>query len=176
MLSNTSQISPQMSSAPPSKPLMSQNPLAARPPCQPRQIPTRPRRTCRRHLVVPGGLVEGTYEGDGSNFRRFRRWAVVSGSSHPPPGKISARQPLAMTMMARPPCQNGGQNNARLSAPLSKCVKSPAGTRPLVNPRQSPAAHAASCQCVKIRQNPSNLGPARAPTIPPSHLYYAIVL
>ena len=44
------QISPQMSSGPPSKPLMSQNPLAARPPCQPRQIPTRPPRTCRRHL------------------------------------------------------------------------------------------------------------------------------
>ena len=92
-------------------------------------------------------------------------------------GKISARQPLATTMMARPPVKNGGQNNARLSAPcqsVSNPCQSVSNPRPALGPwsirakvprRTGPPVNAS--KSVKIRQISD---PARAPTIPLTHV------
>ena len=61
-------------------------------------------------------------------------------SAGPPPSRwqnFCRRQPLATTMMARPPVKNGGQNNARLSAPcqsVSNPCQSVSNPRPALGP------------------------------------------
>ena len=102
-------------------------------------------------------------------------------SAGPPPSRwqnFCRRQPLATTMMARPPVKNGGQNNARLSAPcqsVSNPCQSVSNPRPALGPwsirakvprRTGPPVNAS--KSVKIRQISD---PARAPTIPPTTPY-----
>ena len=141
-----------MSSGPPSKPLMSQNPSLRGPllACSRRATDD-----CNRRRP-PSAHAHAPTE-----------CSSVPRSSHlchaPTPPQIPPVTTPSSPSSFYSPIDSG----ALAVKSLSKCVKSPAGPRPLVNPRQSPAAHRASCQCVKIRQNPSNLGPRSGPYYPP---------
>ena len=138
----------EMSSPPPSMPLMRQNSRAARP-----------------HVR----MCQGCAPCDHRAPSRHAACPQVPPHIHT---RIAADPPTPPASVTRPPHATPPQTSTVSLAldPPSKRVNSPAGPRPLVNPRQSSAAHSGASVKMKIRQirqNPSNLRPRSGPYYPP---------